>query len=380
MKIIIASWAPFVGGAEVAAERLALGLQDAGHDVVMVIGTNGEALCRMRDAGLHCELVPMALTDKWRWWRYTAARRELIRIFRRQRPDLIHCNDLPTSQMVGEAAARLGIPRVCHHRFPFETGAAQWLNKFGAERHLFVSRALMHEMCGDSDCFARKECAVVYDGLALSPRPINADQQAARRALELPPDKVLVLFAGQLIERKGVADLIQAWNLISPSVAKHSELLIIGDDLQHQGKYRRAMEQLARRIDSPARFFGFQCNVSQWIVAADLAVVPSHVEPLGNATLEAMSFCRPVIGCCVGGIPEMVVHDETGLLVPLREPTRLAAAIERLAADRDVRLRMGEAGRSRCEDLFSLDTHVENVLAEYEIVLNRRQSAIVVNN
>ena len=142
-KICIASWASFLAGAEVAAERLAIGLKEAGHDVFMLLGTNGETLRRMRGVGLRCEFAPLSLTDKWRWWRYAAARRGVDRVLRREKPDLVHCNDLPTNQMVSKAAGRLGIPRICHHRFYFGGSAVDWLNKFGAERHLFVSRALM---------------------------------------------------------------------------------------------------------------------------------------------------------------------------------------------------------------------------------------------
>ena len=61
--------------------------------------------------------------------------------------------------------------------------------------------------------------------------------------------------------------------------------------------------------------------------------MPSHVEPLGNATLEAMAHSLPVVGTDVGGIPEMVVHDETGLLVPPSDPGTLSAALARLILD-----------------------------------------------
>jgi len=109
--------------------------------------------------------------------------------------------------------------------------------------------------------------------------------------------------------------------------------------------------------------------VPDWLTAADVALVPSHVEPLGNATLEAMATRLPVIGGDVGGIPEMVVHDETGLLVPPRSPDRLAVALDRLLADADLRTRLGTAGRRRCEDVFGIRAHVRNVLAAYESTL-----------
>jgi len=111
--------APFVGGAEVAAERLALGLQAAGHDVLVALGKRGPVQERMERADLRCLHCPMHFTDKWRWLRYARARARLRRAMRGYRPDVIHSNDLPTHQIVSDAARGLGIPRICHHRFPF---------------------------------------------------------------------------------------------------------------------------------------------------------------------------------------------------------------------------------------------------------------------
>jgi len=210
---------------------------------------------------------------------------------------------------------------------------------------------------------------VVYDGLPLPPPPTPVARRRARERLGLPADRAVVTFAGQIIERKGVADLLQAWGLLSPPLRVASELLIIGDDVEGKGKYRVAMEGLARELGCPARFVGFQKDVATWLLASDVAVVPSHAEPLGNATLEAMALGLPVVGSAVGGIPEMIVHEETGLLAPPRAPEQLAAALARLFADPALRSRYGEAGRRRCETYFSLEAHTRAVLAEYRQVL-----------
>jgi glycosyltransferase involved in cell wall biosynthesis len=370
LKITLTTWAPFLGGAEVAVERLALGLAGAGHDVLLVVGTDGEALERFRRAGIRCEFVPQRFTDKLKWLPYRRSRNALLEVLRREQPDLVHSNDLPTHQMTGDAAGRLGIPRVCHHRWIFEGPAIDWLNKYDAERHLFVSRALMKMLSRESQRLAASPRAVVYDGLPIPPLPTAADRADCRRKLELPADRPVVLFAGQIIERKGVADLLHGWSLLE-SWHGRAELVIVGDDLEGQGAYRREMEALAGELRFPVRFVGFQKNVPEWLTAADVVLVPSHAEPLGNATLEAMAFGLPVVGGNVGGIPEMIVDGETGILIPPRSPRDLADAVERLLLDAELRQRMGQAARARCEELFSLEAHVEAVLREYELVLDR---------
>src|SRR5262245_23991842 len=86
LKIVLASWAPFLAGAEVACERLALGLQQEGHDVLVLLGNHGVVQERMELAGLRCLVLPMPLTDKWHWWSYWQARRACRALINRERP------------------------------------------------------------------------------------------------------------------------------------------------------------------------------------------------------------------------------------------------------------------------------------------------------
>jgi glycosyltransferase involved in cell wall biosynthesis len=369
IKIVIASIAPFVGGAEVAAERLAVGLREAGHDVHMLLGNRGEVFQRMERAGLKCSYAAMPFTDRWHWLRYWKARNRIRRFLEQQKPDIVHSNDLPTHQIVSDAVRGTGIPEICHHRWIFPGPAIDWLNKFGCRHHLFVSNALMKDLCDHSSRLTKSSRAVVHDGLPLPTMPTFEDRCRSRKNLGLPLDKIIVTFAGQMIERKGVADLLQAWSILDESIQNQAELLMIGDDISGEENYRVKMEALAGELSCPARFVGFQKNVGEWLQASDVAVVPSHAEPLGNATLEAMSYALPVIGSSVGGIPEMIVDEVTGLLVPPRSPEQLAVSLNQLITNRELRLTLGDNARSRCETKFSLQKHTEAVLKEYDRLL-----------
>lgn len=370
LNVLLASMAPFVGGAEVAAQRLAEGLVEEGHEVRVLVGTRGEVLERMMRAGLRCEYTPMYLTDKWRWLRYGRARHRMRSILRRHRPDIIHSNDLPTHQIVSDAARGLGIPRICHHRFPFEGPAIDWLAKYGAERHLFVSRALMDEMCRASEQLARSSMSIVHDGLVLPPLPSEKDRALARSRIGLRAERISVLFAGQVVEIKGIEELLEAWMKIDPDIRSRADLLIVGEDFQREGAYRLAMQDRAVQLGCPARFCGYRDDVGDWQLAADIAVVPSREEPLGLVVMEAMARGKPVVGTNVGGIPEMIDHETTGLLVPPRSPDDLALALTRLICDESLRSAFGEAGRRRCEERFSLKSHVHSILREYARVLD----------
>jgi glycosyltransferase involved in cell wall biosynthesis len=104
----------------------------------------------------------------------------------------------------------------------------------------------------------------------------------------------------------------------------------------------------------------------------DLFVLPSHTEGLPLTVLEAMAAGKPVIGTAVGGIPEAVHDGETGLLVPPRDPGRLAEAMTRVLTDPVLAAAMGATGRTRARDAFSLEAEARQTRAVYDRAVGAR--------
>lgn len=369
MHICFVSRAPFHAGAEVALERTASALLKIGHQVTVILGTRGVTRNRLEAAKISCRYLPVELTDKFHWFRYWLARRALIEMLGDLSPDIVHSNDLPSHQMASDAARALDVPRVCHHRWIYDHRAVSWLNKFGAERHIFVSHSLRRNICGSSMSLGNEPCCVVHDGVPLPEAPNAARKQEARRRLGLTSDRLLLVFAGQIVVRKGIADLLAAWTSLKHWHSK-AELVLVGDDLERKGLYREEMQLLAATTGTPVKFVGFREDVEIWQTAADIAVVPSHSEPLGLVSLEAMARGVPVIGTDVGGIPEIIVDGSTGLLVPPHSPNLLASAIERLLSNDEERDAMGSAGRIRCESDFSVEAQAHKISAMYRAVIS----------
>jgi glycosyltransferase involved in cell wall biosynthesis len=116
-------------------------------------------------------------------------------------------------------------------------------------------------------------------------------------------------------------------------------------------------------------FLGYQRNAPDLVGAFDVVAVPSHIEPLGNATLEAMAAARPVVGSRVGGIPEMIVDGVTGLMVPAHTPEALADALGRLIGDPTRARMLGQAGRDRAASVFSVQAHAARLGEIYRAVV-----------
>jgi glycosyltransferase involved in cell wall biosynthesis len=156
-----------------------------------------------------------------------------------------------------------------------------------------------------------------------------------------PPE---VLYAGRLSEEKGVLELVEA--------TRGMKLVVAGDG------------PLRGRVPA-AR--GFVPNDELQALYARAAVVacPSRREGFGVACLEAMSHGRPVVATDVGGLRDLVVDGETGLVVPTRDPAALRAALERLLDDPELRRRLGAAGRQRAQERFSWAAVTDATLAAY---------------
>lgn len=172
-------------------------------------------------------------------------------------------------------------------------------------------------------------------------------------------DQFCVLFVGSLVERKGVTHLVEAVRHLPPGVAAH--LTVVGD-----GPERARLEAqitrngLADRVTLRGRVSGAELRDAY--AGADVLVLPSIVdargdtEGLGVVLLEAMAHGVPVIGSDLGGITDIIVDGETGVLVPPGDPAVLAAALSRLATDRALSMRLGEAGRQHVRALFNWTT------------------------
>jgi glycosyltransferase involved in cell wall biosynthesis len=160
-----------------------------------------------------------------------------------------------------------------------------------------------------------------------------------RRREPAPRHDPFVIGTGALLERrKGIDVLLEA----SARLEASHRLLIYGD-----GPERRELEALAARFGSSVEFLGFVPDLVERIEELDVFVLPSRGENLPIAILEAMASAVPVVATCVGGMPEVVVDGESGVLVEPEDVEGLASALGLLASDEELRRRLARAGAER---------------------------------
>lgn len=199
-------------------------------------------------------------------------------------------------------------------------------------------------------------------------RPVTSDWsglKATRSELGLSETEVLVGFVGRLVPQKGLSYLIAAAKLLQ---ARYDNLrfIVIGD-----GPLKSELMRAAAFSGNRFYFLGERHDVPRLLGLFDMLVVPSEWEPFGIVNLEAMAAAKPVVAFDVDGIPEIVVHGETGLLVPHRDDGALASAIAQLLDDPQLRQRMGAAGRQRVQQRFNIQNTTRAFKSLYEAALKR---------
>ncbi|HIV69984.1 MAG TPA: glycosyltransferase family 4 protein [Candidatus Aquabacterium excrementipullorum] len=197
--------------------------------------------------------------------------------------------------------------------------------------------------------------SVIYTGVPDAPRH---DCQAIRQELGIPEDTFAVVHAGRFIRDKGQDVLVRALAEVSDPKVR---LYLIGAD---DTDYAAQVHQLPQ---TPGRvtYLGFRSDVQRILQGFDLYVQPSRREGLPLAVSEAFVARLPVIATRVGGMPEVVLHEQTGLVVTPDTPTEMGQAITRLAADRAFARQLAENGRRFYDQHLTEHTMVNRALDVY---------------
>jgi len=203
---------------------------------------------------------------------------------------------------------------------------------------------------------------VIYNGQEVLP-PIGVEEkQRLRDELGLKKDEKVVGVVGSLYPVKGHKYLLAA----IPQILKihpHTTFLIVG-----RGELELPLKEEVNRcaLQNRVRFLGFRDDVSALLSIMDVFVLPSLSEGLSIALLEAMAAGKPVVATNVGGNPELVADGESGYAVPPRDPDALAAKLQVLLTDKRRALKLGENGRKRVQEKFSLQAMADNYQRLYE--------------
>jgi glycosyltransferase involved in cell wall biosynthesis len=331
-------------GGEVQVFLLIDALARRGHDNLLLCPPDSAAAAEAARRGVSTAAVPMRGDLD-----LVAVRRLRARIAAAA-PDLVHLHTGRAAWLGGLAAWLAGVPALVTRRMdrPVRRG---WRTRLIYERLTRRCAAISPAVV---DCLVAG--GVPPARITLIPSAVDVSRVRAARPRDVvrqaegaTVDDAVLLTMSALVARKGIDVLLAALALLADRGLR-PRLWCAGD-----GPERAALSAHAEALGlaSRVRFLGQRSDVGDLLAASDVVVLPSRREGLGVAALEAMAAGRPVVASAVGGLADAIADGRTGLLVPPARPAPLAAALERLLRDREMRATLGAAGAQRIADRFS---------------------------
>lgn len=336
----------------------------------------------LRQAGVRWQVLP-SLTRELSLIKDLLALWALVRLFRRERPAIVHTHTSKAG-VLGRLAARMaGVPVLVHtpHGHVYYGHFGRFLSWLFLRIERILARVTtsmialtesekedhLSQRVGSRDTFA-----VIPSGIDVERfRRVAAGAGARPPGTAYPDGAFVIGSVGWLTPVKGHAVLIEALARLKPTYPT-AHLLLIGS-----GGLRDDLTQLAARLGvaSSVELLGMRTDVPECLGAMHCFVLPSLNEGMGRALVEAMAAARPVVASRVGGIPAIVENRRTGLLVPAGDADALAAAIGDVIARPELSRALGQAARDRIDATFSVPAMVRAVEAVYDEALKRTGTA-----
>jgi glycosyltransferase involved in cell wall biosynthesis len=375
-----------MGGPALHVAYLSAGLKERGYDTTLVAGSlalGEESMAGVaEDLGvpivtvpdLHREISPL---------RDLRAVYHLAGLIRELRPQILHTHTAKAGT-IGRLAAMLAgdaTPPIVVHTFhghvlrgyfgPLRSNFFRLLERFLAARTTALV-AVSPEVRDDLVALGiapREKFTVVRLGIELEERVGSVDGNGRgremRRVLGIAPDRFVVGWIGRMTGVKRTDDVLLAVRRLRDR-GVDAVLCMVGDGPDRDDVERRAQEL---GIVRDSLFLGYQEEVAPFYAAFDALILPSANEGTPVSAIEALAGGRPVVATEVGGVPDVVRDGVDGFLVEPGDVETMADRLARLAADADLRRRMGEAGAASVRERYSVERLLEDMDALYRQLL-----------
>lgn len=280
-----------------------------------------------------------------------------IKLCREHHIRLIHANSAAPAQWLVPISRHMHLPMLAHLHSSYLRRSRYSNLLHCANMVVGVSKHVLEGL--RSDGLADRRLRVIYNGINFS--RFSDISPGVRERNRIPNDAIVVTTAGALVVPKGHDILLRAFSAATDQSSR-THLVIMGD-----GPERRALRQLAGvlGIEKRVHFLGQVQDVSSVYAESDIFALATRKESFGLVLAEAGYLGLPTVSTKVGGIPEVVENNSTGLLVDADDVSAFSQALAGLIKDRSLRQRLGKAARARVEAEFSLSKMVSQLEALY---------------
>ncbi len=301
---------------------------------------------------------------------------KMAQLIKKEQVSLVHAHAPFAGSIISSLAGKFaGVPVIIHAHLQDTLSSNSLIRSYQNIMNYWTSRkccdaiiAVSHQVKDAliTEGFDSRKFHVVHNGTPINNQQINTN---IRSQLNIPKDIPVVIHIGRLCKSKGQHLLLKAAANLH-QLGQEAVYLIVGKDLEQDGAYLNYLKDMAQElgVNQSVHFLGHRADIPQLLALSDLLVLPSYTEGLPLVILEAMAAGLPVVATPVGGIPEVVIHQETGFLVPVEDVRALGDAILRLLQNPHLKNEMGNKGLEMINENFSLEKMCGEVFDIYEKV------------
>ena len=295
---------------------------------------------------------------------------KLARYLRKSKIDILHLHN-PTALFYGTLAGKIaGIPCIIYTEHGRDFSSSSKVKIANRILCRMVDKIVVVAECGkrylvEHEGVNEKKIIKIYNGIDSKKFGTRQEVTLIRRELGITDDQSLIGIVARLDPIKNHTCLIRAMKIIATRLPE-AVLLIIGD-----GALRSELESLTAKLQlqNHIKFLGARNNIAELLSVMDVFVLSSLSEGLSLTLIEACAAARPIVATDVGGNAEIVEHESNGLLVPSDQPEVMAKAILEILNDKGKSKLMGEMGKKKFEEEFTLDVMVKKYKDLYESCL-----------
>jgi glycosyltransferase involved in cell wall biosynthesis len=303
---------------------------------------------------------------------------QLGRLIRDHNVRIVHTNCDRSVKYAIPVARWLRVPCICHVRdFQRAWHQPDYISYLNHATAIVTISTALEQHCVREGMRADKTISI-YDGIDTAQYARNSPQTASnvRRESGIPATAPVIGMVGQVLPLKGQWEFVQAARLIAAQYPAAHFVIVGSDDASPDPTYLPRLTEYVRSagLEPRVHFTGFRKNVPDYIAAFDILALPTHDEAFGRVVVEGMAAGKPVVASRVGGVTEIIEHDRTGCLVPVKDVVALAQTILGLLADPARCIMLGEAARQAAGLRFDLADSVKHFEALYAAVRDARSN------
>ncbi len=347
-----------IGGGQISLLQLMENLNKRKFNPILICPEKADLATEAEKHHIQTIFIPLPSLKTLKVVTVFQSLRKLLNIIKKEKVHLLHTNS--SRSMMYAALLRLfhHIEIIWHIRIADKDRVFDRLFEPFANKIITNSKAAAQRFSWLKD---QNKIVTIYNGLDLKSFDENKDGSKIKKELSIKDEAIVIGTIAKLQPKKGIHILLNAAPQIIeqfPSV----KFLIVGDAPEAEVSYLEQLKSLIKKLNIEKHVIlpGFRNDISHIMKVIDIFVLPSFSESFGRVLMEAMAASKPIIASNVGGIPEVVTDGETGILVPAAEADVLAEKMNLLLKDKNLREKMGNRGRNRVEELFTIEKNVSS--------------------